>query len=125
MFRDCYCFEHKIYCSWKQIPNLDAFITTQEFNKLTTDNFKERLKQANLVSINYFDNKLISFPQIKNYKKITSNKAKYLEVQKKLNSLKTKEYNVSIGRVYFIGNDDFHKLVLAKSAQEPFILNTS
>ena len=77
------------------------------------------------MSINYFDNKLISFPQIKNYKKITSNKAKYLEVQKKLNSLKTKEYNVSIGRVYFIGNDDFHKLVLAKSAQEPFILNTS
>ena len=125
MFGDCYCFEHKIYYSWKQIPNLDAFITTQEFNKLTTDKFKERLKQANLVSINYFDNKLISFPQIKNYKKITSNKAKYLEVQKKLNSLKTKEYNVSIGRVYFIGNDDFHKLVLAKSVQEPFILNTS
>ena len=111
MFGDCYCFEHKIYYSWKQIPNLDAFITTQEFNKLTTDNFKERLKQANLVSINYFDNKLISFPQIKNYKKITSNKAKY--------------FNVSIGRVYFIGNDDFHKLVLAKSVQEPFILNTS
>ena len=112
MFRDCYCFEHKIYCIWKQIPNLDAFITNQEFNKLTTDNFKERLKQANLVSINYFDNKLISFPQIKNYKKITSNKAKCLEVQKRLNSLTTKEYNVSIGRVYFIGNDDFQNMFI-------------
>ena len=87
-------------------------MTTQEFNKLTTDNFKERLKQANLVSINYFGNKLISFPQIKNYKKITSNKAKCLEVQKRLNSLTTKEYNVSIGRVYFIGNDDFQNMFI-------------
>ena len=64
------------------------------------------------MSINYFDNKLISFPQIKNYKKITSNKAKCLEVQKRLNSLTTKEYNVSIGRVNFIGNDDFQNMFI-------------
>ena len=41
----------------KKIPNHDKYITTQEFNKLTTENFSERLKQANLASkndISYF-----------------------------------------------------------------------
>ena len=28
----------------------DKYITTQEFNKLTSENFNERLKQANLAS---------------------------------------------------------------------------
>ena len=28
-----------------KIPNHDAYITTQEFNTVTTENFKERLKQ--------------------------------------------------------------------------------
>ena len=52
-----------------KIPNHDAYITTQEFNKLRAENFKERLKQADLVSKNDFDKKIISFnkkiPQIK------------------------------------------------------------
>ena len=61
-------------------------ITTQEFNKLTTKNIAARLKQANLVSRTDFDNKLISF-----HRKITSNKTKYLKVQKNLNSLITKD----------------------------------
>ena len=52
-------------------------ITKQEFNKLTADNFKERVKQADLVSKFDVDNKLISFNR-----KITSNKTKYLEVKK-------------------------------------------
>ena len=38
-----------------------------------------------------FDNKLISFNE-----RITSNKTKHLEVQKKLNSLITKGYNFFI-----------------------------
>ena len=74
--------------------------TTQEFNKLTTENFKERLKQANLVSKTDFDNKLISFNR-----KTTSNKTKYLEVQKKLYSLTTKDDHFFLGRTYFISND--------------------
>ena len=53
------------------------YITTQEFNELTAENFKERSKQANLLSKTDFDNKLISF-----YREITSNITKYLEVQK-------------------------------------------
>ena len=59
-----------------KISNHDKYITTLalEFNRLTA----ERLTQANLVSKNNFDNKLISFNR-----KITSDKTKYLEVQKK------------------------------------------
>ena len=57
-----------------KISDHAKYITTQESNKLTAENFKERLKQADLVSKNDFDNKLISFN-----KKITSNKTKYLE----------------------------------------------
>ena len=36
----------------KKIPNNDIYITTQEFNKLTTDNFTVRLIQGHLVRIN-------------------------------------------------------------------------
>ena len=35
-----------------EIPNHDKYITTPEFNKLTKENFDERLKKANLVSKN-------------------------------------------------------------------------
>ena len=52
------------------------YITTQEFDKLTAENFVTRLKQANLVTKTDLDNKLISFNR-----KITSNKTKQLEVQ--------------------------------------------
>ena len=58
-------------------PDHVKYITIEEFNKLTAENFASRFKQANLVSKTDFDNKLISFNR-----KITSNKTKYLEVQK-------------------------------------------
>ena len=53
-----------------KIPDCANYITTQEFNKLTKEYFKERLKQANLVSKIDFDIKLVSYkietlPQIK------------------------------------------------------------
>ena len=38
-------------------------------------------------------------------RKITSNKTKYSEVQKKLNSLITNDYNLFLGRIYFSSND--------------------
>ena len=47
-----------------------------------------------------FDNKLISFNR-----KITSNKNKYLEVPKRLNSLITKDNNFFLDRIYFTIND--------------------
>ena len=59
----------------------------------------------------YFDNKLISFDR-----KITSNKTKYLEAQKKLNSLTTKEYDIFLDRIYFTSN---------QGSQKTFFLSTN
>ena len=83
-----------------EIPDHAKYITTQEFNKLTAENFAAKLTQVNLVSKTDFDNKLISFNR-----KITSNKTKYLEVLRKLTSLTTKDYNFFLGRIYFTSND--------------------
>ena len=52
-----------------KILNHEKYITTPEFNNMTTGNFAARLKQAHLVSKNDFENKQISFNRI-----ITSNK---------------------------------------------------
>ena len=57
-----------------------------EFNQLTAENFAATVKQADLVNKNDFDNKLRSFN-----KWIISDKIKYLEIQKKLNSLMAKD----------------------------------
>ena len=66
---------------------------------MTAENFKERLKQTNLLNKTDFDNKLISFNR-----NITSNKTKYLEVEK-LYGLTTKEWNSFFGRMYFTRTD--------------------
>ena len=55
----------------------------------------------NLVNKTVSHNKLISFNR-----KITSNKTKYLEVLKKLNSLATKDYNFFLSIMYFASNDE-------------------
>ena len=68
-----------------KIPNHDKYITTLEVNKITAENVAARLKQATLVTKTDFDRNLKSLNR-----KITSNTTKYLEVQKKLNSLVTK-----------------------------------
>ena len=83
-----------------KIPNHDKYITTPEFNKLSAESFAARLKQVNLLTKTDSDNKLTSFN-----KRITSNKTKHLEVQKKVNSLITNDYNVFLGRMHFTGND--------------------
>ena len=61
-----------------KIPDKSKYITTQEFNKSTAENFVARLKQADSVSTTDFDNKLTSFNG-----QIASNKTKHLEVKKK------------------------------------------
>ena len=71
-----------------KVPDHAKYIATSEFNKLTADNFPARLKQADLVNRTDFYNKQINFKR-----KIISNKAKYLEIQKKLTSLMTKDCN--------------------------------
>ena len=57
---------------------------------LTAEGFAARLKQVDLVNKSDFDNKLTSYNG-----RITLNKITHLEVQKKLNSLITKDYNFS------------------------------
>ena len=52
------------------------------------------------MSKTYFGNKLRKFNR-----RISSNKIKHLEVQKDLNSLIAKYYNVFLGRIYFTSND--------------------
>ena len=74
-------------------------ITTQEFYKLTAENFAARLKQGDLVNKTDFDNKLTSFNR-----QINLIETKKLEVQKKLNSLITNDYNFFLGTIYFISN---------------------
>ena len=88
-----------------KIPDHTKYITTPEFNKLPEEKFAERLKQANLVSKTDFDNKLISFDR-----KVISNKTKDLEVPKKLNILKTKDYNFFLSRICFTSKDGSQKM---------------
>ena len=79
----------------KSLGNV-KYITTQEFNKLTAANFTSRSTQ---VSKTDFDNNLINFNR-----KINSRKTNYLEVLKKLNSLRTKAYDFFLGRRCFTSN---------------------
>ena len=88
-----------------KVPNHDKYITTPEFNKLTAKSFAGRLKLADLVNKTDFDNKLTCFNR-----QIAQNKTKFLEVQKKLNSLITKgadhvSYSWQMAQFF---NSDFH-----------------
>ena len=70
------------------------YITTPEFNKLTAENFRARLKQANLatkgniadfVKMINFDDKLKDL-----YKKVTSNKSKHVLVENEFKKIQDK-----------------------------------
>ena len=63
----------KISEDGKKIADNSKYITNQEFNMLTVEHFAARLREANLVNKNDFDNTLISFN-----KRITLNKTKHL-----------------------------------------------
>ena len=59
-----------------KVPDNSKYVNTQKFNDLTEENFAARLKQADLVNITDFDNKLVSFNRLMN-----SNKRKHLEAE--------------------------------------------
>ena len=61
-----------------------------------------------------FDKKLTNF-----HGKITSNKTKYIEVQKKLNSLITSDYNFFLGRMYFTSNDGPQNMFVYQPTLDP------
>ena len=68
----------------------DNYITTKEFNRLTSENFTARLKQEKLASNNDIANfvKKINFNE--KLKIITSNKNELNELSKKVKAISTK-----------------------------------
>ena len=76
--------------------NHDKYITTSEFNDLTTKNFAARLAQANLVTKTDFNTKIISLN-----KKIISNKTKHLLVKNELKKLQTFDSSYFRGKNHF------------------------
>ena len=76
--------------------NLDKYITTPEFKKLTAANFSARSAQANLITKTDFDTKLMS-PN----RKINSNKTKHVLVENVLKKLQTFDSIHFRGKNYF------------------------
>ena len=83
----------------------NKYINTPEFNKLTSENFIARLKQANLASkydIANFVNKTDFDDKLKNLnKKITSDKTKHVLVRNELKNLQTIDSSLFIVKSYF------------------------
>ena len=65
-----------------------------------------------------FDNKRTSFNR-----RTTSNKTKHLEVQEKLNSLVTKDYNFFLGRIYFTNNYRSQNIFVYQLTRDTLELN--
>ena len=86
--------------------NHDKYITTSEINKLTTGNFKARLKKADLVTKTDFDTRLQSLN-----KKINSNKTKHLFVETELKKLEKFDAAYIRGKNYFDGDGTQNCLV--------------
>ena len=78
----------------------------QKFNKLTTENFAARLKQANVITKTDFDDKLKSLNQ-----KINLNKTKYFLLENEFKKLKTFDSSYFIGKRYFEGDGTQNYLV--------------
>ena len=87
--------------------DIDKYIMTSEFNKLTTQNFKARLAEADLVTKTDFDTKLKSLN-----KNINSNKIKHLFVENKFKNLETFDLSYFRGKNYFEENGTQSYLVL-------------
>ena len=90
-------------------------ITIQEFNKLTAEHFTATLKQANLAIRADTDDlveKAETDGKLKHFnKKVTSNKIKHVETEKKLTDLKNmlsdKGYEFLWSRMYFTSDDSY------------------
>ena len=80
--------------------NHDKYITTPEFNRLTTENFKARLANADLITKANFDTKLKRHSD-----RVISNKSKHLPVDNELKQLKRFDLSYFKGKNYFEGNN--------------------
>ena len=79
--------------------NHGKYITTQEFNRLTTENVKARLKEADLVTKTDFDTQ---FKKVSD--RVASNKSKHLLVEAKLKKLQNFDSSYFRGKDYLEGN---------------------
>ena len=84
--------------------NLDKYIATQEFHRLTTENVKARLKQADLVTKTDFDTQLKTISD-----RVTSNKSKHLLVETELKKLQKFDSSYFRGKIYLEGNYLIHR----------------
>ena len=75
--------------------NHDKYITTPEFNTMTTNVFSTRLAQANVITKTDFDARMSGFN-----KKITINKTKHLLVENELKKLEKFNAAYSRGKKY-------------------------
>ena len=89
------------------------YFTTADYNKFTRDILDVKIKQKQAVNKSDIDKKLININ-----KKITSNKTKHIEADKKLTDLakrvaqiSAKGYDFLLGRMYFT-SDDGYSLIL-------------
>ena len=69
---------------------------TPEFSRLTTENFKARLKQANLISKSDLDTELKKISD-----RVTPNKSKHLLVENELEKLRTFDSSYFKGKSHF------------------------
>ena len=76
--------------------NHDKYITTAEFNRLTTENFKARLAQATLITKTDLDTELKKISD-----RVTTNKTKHLLVENELKNLKTFDSSYFEGKSHF------------------------
>ena len=85
-----------------------------DYNKFTSDILDVKIKQKELVNKSDIDKKLININ-----KKITSNKTKHIEADKKLTDLtknvaqiSEKRYEFLLGRMYFTGDDGYQNFLI-------------
>ena len=83
-----------------KISDHDKYITTSEFNKLTTENFAARLAQANLVTKTDFDNKLTGFNKRNN-----SSKTKHLLTENEFKKLQKIDSSYFRRKSHFVDSD--------------------
>ena len=71
----------------KKIPDHSKYITISDFNKLTVENFVERLNKAKLATKSDIDNFIKDTDvddKLGKYNKISSNKTKLLQIRQNL-----------------------------------------
>ena len=83
-----------------KISDHNKYITTSEFNKLTTENFAARLAQANLVTKTDFDNKLTGFNKRNN-----SSKTKHLLTENEFKKLQKIDSSYFRRKSHFVDSD--------------------